>query len=48
MKRMNNICNTPELVHATSYVENGGLKLVIKLAKTLTCMAVAIKRSLLN
>ena len=32
-----------DLVRAFSYVENGGLNLVLKLAKPLTCMTVVLK-----
>ena len=41
IKRMNNNCHTPDLIQAFSNVENGGLNLVFKLAKPLTCMTVA-------
>ena len=32
IKRMNNNCHIPDLVQAVSYVENGGLNLVLWLA----------------
>ena len=38
---MDNNCHIPDMVQAFSYVENGGLNLVLKLAKPLTCMTVA-------
>ena len=38
---MDNIGHIPDLVQAFSYVENGGLNLVLKLAKPLTSMTVA-------
>ena len=38
---MDNNCNIPDLVQALSYVENGGLNLVLQLAKPFTCMPVA-------
>ena len=38
---MNYNCHISDLVHAFSYVENGGLKLILKLAKLLTSMTVA-------
>ena len=37
---MDNNCHIPDLVQAFSYVDNGGLTLVLKLAKSLTCMTV--------
>ena len=40
-KRMDKNCHIPDLVQAFSNVENGGLNLVLKLAKPLTCMTVA-------
>ena len=38
---MDNNCHIPDLVHALSYEENGGLNQVLKLVKPLTCMTVA-------
>ena len=38
---MDNNCHIPDLVQAFSFVENGGLNLVLKLAKSLNCMTVA-------
>ena len=38
---MDNNCHIPDLVHAFSYVENGELNLVLKLAKRFSCMTVA-------
>ena len=41
-KQIDNNCHIPTLVHAFSYVENNRrLNLVLKLAKSLTCMTVA-------
>ena len=38
---MYNNCHIPDLVQASSYVENGRLNLVLKLAKPLIIMTVA-------
>ena len=39
--RMDNNCHIPDLVQAfSSYEENNGLNLVLKIAKPLTCMTV--------
>ena len=41
IKRMVNNCHIPDLVQAFSYVENGGLNLVVQLTKYLTFMTIA-------
>ena len=38
IKRIDNNCYFPGLVQTFAYVENGGLILLLKLAKPLTCM----------
>ena len=38
---MDNNCHIPDLLQSFSYVENGGLNLVLNLAKLGTCMTVA-------
>ena len=40
IKRMDNNCHIPDLVQAFSYVENGGLNMVLMLVKLPTCMTV--------
>ena len=45
---MNNNGYIPDLVHAFSYVENGGLNLVLQLAKPLTCTTVALNSIILS
>ena len=45
---MENNCHIPDWVQAFSYVENSGLHLVLKLAKPLTCMAVAYNSIILT
>ena len=42
---MDNNCHIPDLVQAYSYVENGELNLVLKLAQPLTSMTVASNSS---
>ena len=46
VKRIDSNCHIPDLVQAFSYVGNGGLKLVLKLAKHLTDMTVALNSKL--
>ena len=41
IKRMDNNCHIPHLVQAYSYVKNGTLNLVLKLAQTHICLTVA-------
>ena len=48
IKRMENNCHIPDLVHAFPYVENGALNLVLKLAKPPTCMTVALNSFILT
>ena len=45
---MANNCHIPDLVQAFSYVENGGLNLVLYLAKLLPCTTVALNSIILT
>ena len=40
IKRMDNSSHIPDFVQAFSYIENGGINLVLKLTKPLTCIIV--------
>ena len=40
--------HNPDLVHAFFYIVNGGLNLVSKVAKLLTCMTVALNSIILT